>query len=31
MAGTDESPGETYLYQGRTYKAYRGERLDDVA
>ncbi len=24
LAGTDESPGETYLYQGRTYKAYRG-------
>ena len=24
FAGTDESPGETYLYQGRTYKAYRG-------
>jgi IMP dehydrogenase len=24
LAGTDESPGETYLYEGRTYKAYRG-------
>jgi IMP dehydrogenase len=24
LAGTDESPGEVYLYQGRTYKAYRG-------
>jgi IMP dehydrogenase len=24
LAGTDESPGETYLDQGRTYKAYRG-------
>jgi IMP dehydrogenase len=24
FAGTDESPGETYLYQGRSYKAYRG-------
>jgi IMP dehydrogenase len=24
LAGTDETPGETYLYQGRTYKAYRG-------
>jgi IMP dehydrogenase len=24
LAGTDESPGETFLYQGRTYKAYRG-------
>ena len=24
FAGTDESPGETILYQGRTYKAYRG-------
>src|SRR5262245_30291110 len=24
LAGTEESPGETYLYQGRTYKAYRG-------
>jgi IMP dehydrogenase len=24
LAGTDEAPGETYLYQGRTYKAYRG-------
>jgi IMP dehydrogenase len=24
LAGTDEAPGETVLYQGRTYKAYRG-------
>ncbi|MBW1975094.1 MAG: IMP dehydrogenase [Deltaproteobacteria bacterium] len=24
FAGTDESPGETILYQGRSYKAYRG-------
>jgi len=24
LAGTDESPGETYLYNGRSYKAYRG-------
>jgi IMP dehydrogenase len=24
FAGTDESPGETILYQGRTYKMYRG-------
>jgi IMP dehydrogenase len=24
LAGTDESPGETYLYQGRSYKQYRG-------
>jgi len=24
LAGTDEAPGETYLYEGRTYKAYRG-------
>lgn len=24
LAGTDEAPGETYLYQGRTYKSYRG-------
>jgi IMP dehydrogenase len=24
FAGTDESPGEIYLYQGRTYKSYRG-------
>lgn len=24
FAGTDEAPGETVLYQGRTYKAYRG-------
>lgn len=24
FAGTDESPGDVYLYQGRSYKAYRG-------
>jgi len=24
LAGTDESPGEVILYQGRTFKAYRG-------
>jgi IMP dehydrogenase len=24
FAGTEESPGETILYQGRTYKTYRG-------
>jgi IMP dehydrogenase len=24
FAGTDESPGETVLFQGRTYKTYRG-------
>ncbi len=24
LAGTEESPGETILYQGRTYKVYRG-------
>lgn len=24
LAGADESPGETILYQGRTYKVYRG-------
>ncbi len=24
LAGTDSSPGETLLYQGRTYKMYRG-------
>jgi IMP dehydrogenase len=24
LAGTDEAPGETILYQGRTYKVYRG-------
>jgi len=24
LAGTDEAPGEVELYQGRTYKAYRG-------
>jgi IMP dehydrogenase len=24
LAGTDESPGETYLFNGRTFKSYRG-------
>jgi IMP dehydrogenase len=24
LAGTDETPGEAFLYQGRSYKAYRG-------
>ena len=24
LAGTDESPGEVYLHQGRSFKAYRG-------
>ena len=24
FAGTEESPGEVFLYQGRSYKAYRG-------
>jgi len=24
FAGTEESPGETILYQGRTFKSYRG-------
>lgn len=24
LAGTEEAPGEVELYQGRTYKAYRG-------
>jgi IMP dehydrogenase len=24
LAGTDESPGEVYLYEGRSYKSYRG-------
>jgi hypothetical protein len=24
LAGTDERPGEVFLYQGRSYKAYRG-------
>ncbi|PIE36410.1 IMP dehydrogenase [candidate division KSB3 bacterium] len=24
FAGTEETPGQTFLYQGRTYKAYRG-------
>ncbi|MGB1361274.1 MAG: IMP dehydrogenase [Alphaproteobacteria bacterium] len=24
LAGTEETPGETFLYQGRSYKSYRG-------
>ncbi|MFY7962506.1 MAG: IMP dehydrogenase, partial [Elsteraceae bacterium] len=24
LAGTDESPGDVYLYEGRSYKSYRG-------
>src|SRR5690606_35502740 len=24
LAGTEEAPGEVFLYQGRSYKAYRG-------
>ncbi len=24
LAGTDEAPGEVYLYEGRSYKSYRG-------
>ena len=24
LAGTDEAPGETFLYQGRSFKSYRG-------
>ena len=24
FAGTDESPGEVFLYQGRSFKEYRG-------
>ncbi|MBP0573935.1 IMP dehydrogenase, partial [Mycobacterium tuberculosis] len=24
FAGTEESPGEVYLYQGRSFKSYRG-------
>jgi IMP dehydrogenase len=24
LAGTEEAPGDTFLYQGRTYKSYRG-------
>ena len=24
LAGTDETPGDVYLYQGRSYKSYRG-------
>src|SRR5438045_7003793 len=24
LAGTQEAPGETFLYQGRSYKTYRG-------
>ena len=30
LAGTDESPGETILYQGRTYKIYRGMGSTDA-
>ncbi len=34
LAGTDEAPGEVELYQGRTYKSYRGMgsmgAMDDV-
>src|SRR5206468_2705341 len=26
LAGTEESPGEVFLYQGRSYKGYRGMR-----
>ncbi|MGN6459687.1 MAG: IMP dehydrogenase [Pseudolabrys sp.] len=29
LAGTDETPGEVFLYQGRSYKSYRG--MDSVA
>jgi IMP dehydrogenase len=28
FAGTEESPGEVFLYQGRTYKSYRGMGSD---
>ena len=28
FAGTEESPGETMLYQGRSYKSYRGHGID---
>ena len=24
LAGTEEAPGETFIYQGRSYKSYRG-------
>ena len=24
LAGTDETPGEVFLFQGRSYKSYRG-------
>ena len=27
LAGTEESPGETILYQGRTFKSYRGHGI----
>ena len=27
LAGTEESPGETIIYQGRSYKVYRGMAL----
>jgi IMP dehydrogenase len=30
LAGTEESPGETVLYQGRTYKVYRGMGSTDA-
>ena len=30
LAGTEESPGETILYQGRTYKIYRGMGSNDA-
>ncbi|MDB5663329.1 MAG: guaB 1, partial [Sphingomonas bacterium] len=28
LPGTEEAPGETFLYQGRTYKSYRGMGSD---
>ena len=28
LAGTEEAPGETFLYQGRAYKSYRGMGSD---
>jgi IMP dehydrogenase len=27
FAGTDESPGDIELYQGRSYKSYRGHGI----
>ncbi len=30
LAGSDETPGETVLYQGRTYKVYRGMGSTDA-